>query len=218
MDAAVAWGEDPLFWSCIPLSVAQIHGLAQDVRTNCQHSLYGLHPVSKAQVLGVIVCLKETDEWAMFSIDDGTGVIKCTEWKQADRINSFSSLKYRVRKQNNCVLALGGLVRVDGRLKMKWRRDDAEDLSDDGSTRELIVFDVTYVNDPNAEILHWLQIKKNTTNFYRKPRRKAQQVRRKHTARSLEELSAHVLNSIILFDPYHLERPPGDSLFSLKDI
>ncbi len=85
MDHPSEWGLDPLFWSHVKLTVADIQ---RHVRPNDQFlgsfSLLS-HPIKNVEVRGVIVYKRVWTERAVYTLDDGTGLLTCNEWANDGR-------------------------------------------------------------------------------------------------------------------------------------
>ncbi len=81
-----------------------------------------------------------------FTVDDGTGVISCTQWRVTEDSDEGLTLP-----------TLGGLVSVWGKL------------SEFRSERQLTVTNMVQHKDPNVEPLHWLEVAQLKRTVYSRP-------------------------------------------------
>ena len=79
-----------------------------------------------------------------FLVDDGTGVLNCTQWRQEN-------------DGEEGIIKLGQLVSVWGRLS-EYRNE-----------KELTVTTIVEQKEPNSEPLHWLEIAHLKETIYNKP-------------------------------------------------
>ena len=108
------WGLDPLCWSFVKVFIVQVHQLSLFEGTADTHMLYG-RPISRVEVVGVVVSVKQHARFVKYYIDDGTGVIACMAWKQhADSVPRGES--------ELPVFELGDTVCVQGKLNFQTRR------------------------------------------------------------------------------------------------
>lgn len=159
------WGQNPMFWTAVQLTVQQIHDLERDMKTGAEHILCGMHPISKATIVGFVVKVERKGDFVKYTIDDGTNVIDCIEW--TINIPEYAQELIELRKQKKRDIDLGMLVRAKGKLKHKWHEDTI--VSRKPITRELTLFSIGRLNDPNLEMLHWLQVSKLFDVNYSKP-------------------------------------------------
>jgi len=82
----------------------------------------------------------------MVTVDDGTGVLRCTHWREKD--DSDKGLM---------IPELGQLVSIWGKL------------SEFRDVKELTVTDIVVQEDPNAEPLYWLEVARLKRTVYSKP-------------------------------------------------
>ena len=68
------WGLDPLYWSFVKVFIVQVHQLSLFEGTADTHMLYG-RPISRVEVVGVVVSVKQHARFVKYYIDDGTGTL-----------------------------------------------------------------------------------------------------------------------------------------------
>ena len=108
------WGLDPLYWSFVKVFIVQVHQLTLFEGTADTHMLYG-RPISRVELVGVVVSVKQHARFVKYLIDDGTGVIACMVWKQhADSVPRGES--------ELPLFQLGATVCVHGKLNIQTRR------------------------------------------------------------------------------------------------
>ena len=118
------WGLDPLYWSFVKVFIVQVHQLTLFEGTADTHMLYG-RPISRVELVGVVVSVKQHARFVKYLIDDGTGVIACMVWKNhADSVSRGES--------EPSLFQLGATVCVHGKLNIQTRRYLAS-----GTTRAL---------------------------------------------------------------------------------
>ncbi|KAG9398731.1 hypothetical protein AC1031_014517 [Aphanomyces cochlioides] len=100
------------------------------------------HIITRVQLVGWITSVQPKTDRVEYVLDDGTGEISLVKWNETLR---------RV--------ALGDLVRIQGKLKLSaWL-----------GQIEIIASNVTPIEDPNEEILHWVEVWHLFTTVYSKP-------------------------------------------------
>ena len=110
------WGLDPLAWSYLRLTAADVHRL--EVHDRNLFVMAGTkRPVVRVEVCGIVVLTetKSHDKVLIYYIDDGTALISCTQ---------FLSNEEGSRKSDTVTYGLGQRVRVRGKLKCVTRGDD----------------------------------------------------------------------------------------------
>ncbi|XP_033005630.1 CST complex subunit STN1 [Lacerta agilis] len=77
---SLLWGLDPIFSAFARLYIKDL----QEMRESKQVPgifFYNRHPIRQVDILGTVVLIKERDALYIYGVDDGTGVISCTCWK-----------------------------------------------------------------------------------------------------------------------------------------
>jgi hypothetical protein len=139
-----SWGLDPLFSTNVRLFVQQVHAL-QEIPGAPEVYLLGTHPVMRVSVLGVVVLADRRSNRTSYKIDDGSGLLTCTQWhSSADGPAAF---------------ALGDTVTYQGRL------------STFRGQRELTIASSSRVDSVTAELLWWLDVCRLTRDVYSRPAR-----------------------------------------------
>ncbi|EDV21174.1 CST complex subunit STN1 [Trichoplax sp. H2] len=129
----IYWGLDPLFSAHIKLLIRDVdHLLAVKDFTNVY--LYHDHIIYKVEIMGDVVSVVKKNKLDEIVLDDGTGRISCTLWKDRDKIRDCK---------------LGDLVTIMGRVTEGYR----------DSGKRIVV--QRLVNDtlrPNIEYKRWKDI------------------------------------------------------------
>ncbi|XP_064620998.1 CST complex subunit STN1-like [Lineus longissimus] len=129
------WGLDPLFDCYVTLFVCDILQL-QKYPTGDGAYAYKNHPVHRVDIFGMVVRLDEREKYYRVDVDDGTGVISCTCWKQhghqscrngndTEYKHLFASLKnLTIRAQESKKIQLGDMLHVRGDIgEFRERRE-----------------------------------------------------------------------------------------------
>ncbi len=84
------WAEDPIWNAYIKCTVGMLESLkpATPLLECAVRILPGGRAVEKFRFLGHVVSLKKQERKTEFTIDDGTGMIFCTWWSEADWFRS----------------------------------------------------------------------------------------------------------------------------------
>ncbi|KAM3835441.1 CST complex subunit STN1 isoform 2-T2 [Vipera latastei] len=97
---------------------------------------YNRHPIRQVDIFGTVVLIKEKDSFYIYGVDDSTGVISCTCWKNAlaekkelsdlesqpstlsglNLTDLIRNLQIAVRKKTS--LEIGDLIRVRGYIRI----------------------------------------------------------------------------------------------------
>uniref|UniRef100_A0A452XB19 CST complex subunit STN1 n=2 Tax=Aegilops tauschii subsp. strangulata TaxID=200361 RepID=A0A452XB19_AEGTS len=105
--------------------------------------------VARAEVVGVVVSRDRREKFLRFLVDDGTGCVPCVLWLNHQYLNANSSSDSdptgEMASKMSEVVRLGTLLRVRGRIVMYH------------GTIQIAARDVVLEEDPNVEVLHWLQ-------------------------------------------------------------
>ncbi|GAQ84676.1 hypothetical protein KFL_002000120 [Klebsormidium nitens] len=147
------WGLAPSFWAHIPLLAADVEALQEVPGVPGSFALRG-QPVRRVEVLGVAVEVECRDKSARCIVDDGTGLVPAILWLQPNGASSDApedsrhavaagvETAFAIKAAHE--LQLGRLVRVQGRVT-QYR-----------GVRQVTVDALQVENNPNAEVLHWL--------------------------------------------------------------
>ncbi|XP_022967373.1 CST complex subunit STN1 [Cucurbita maxima] len=108
--------------------------------------------VSCAEIVGVVVSRDlKPNRFLRFSVDDGTGCVSCILW-----LNHLTSPYFASRHQpdvriiGNMATHFAAQIRVGIVARVRGK------VSSYRGVVQITVSDVVVENDPNAEILHWL--------------------------------------------------------------
>mmetsp|Transcript_5886 Transcript_5886/g.6982 ORF Transcript_5886/g.6982 Transcript_5886/m.6982 type:complete len:412 (+) Transcript_5886:213-1448(+) len=174
------------------VDVSSENGSISTSSSLCQHILCGKHPINRVHVMGIVVAKVKKLNHIRYSIDDGSAVIDCTFWtrdlnsnqSEADYYNTYNdysevSSNYKTNENHHIQAELGQLVRIVAKLKLRKIWKDEVDLvayTKNGkveknavrTTRELIIDSMEITQDPNQEVLHWLQCIQLYKDVYKK--------------------------------------------------
>ena len=85
-------GLSPAYWAHVPLSIRQVHDLQllQGINVLVQKRALSaetrLLPLSKCELLGIIVAVESRGDSVLYVLDDGTGLIDCLYWMNPDEL------------------------------------------------------------------------------------------------------------------------------------
>ncbi|KAG9441928.1 hypothetical protein H6P81_017782 [Aristolochia fimbriata] len=118
-------------------------------------------PVSKLEIVGIVVSCERKERFLKFVVDDGSGCIPCILWLNQLQSTYFArvnpsdvELIASAATDHASKIQLGILVRIRGKISIY--RD----------MLQMIVADVLVERDPNAETLHWLECIRLAKNCY----------------------------------------------------
>eukprot|EP00062_Callorhinchus_milii_P025044 gi/632985596/ref/XP_007909771.1/ PREDICTED: CST complex subunit STN1 [Callorhinchus milii] len=133
------WGLDPVFAAFAKLYIRDILALREAPEIPGVF-FYRSRPISKVDVLGIVVQKQEKERFYRYGVDDGTGVITCVCWKQGQVLaatepggcshsHSGGGLeaglrRLRHRAEQDSHLELGDVISARGRIKVF--RDERE--------------------------------------------------------------------------------------------
>ncbi|KAF0776217.1 hypothetical protein AaE_000082 [Aphanomyces astaci] len=121
---------DPLNWSHVKLLVCHIH---REVEQKDMFFRLRGRIVTRVHLVGWITSMQPRAGRVEYMLDDGSGEVNLVKWEEA---------------MGN-VLALGDVVRVQGKLKRStW-----------SNAVEVTISKVVLVTDPNEEVLHWMEVR-----------------------------------------------------------
>ena len=111
------YGLHPLHSCDVRLLAAHLNSLVASPEVRDSHFLYGTHPLTRAEVAGVVVRSAQVRERRLLLLDDGTGLAQASVFET--NVDGSPSLLPRAR--------VGDLVVVAGKLANWWRAGRAED-------------------------------------------------------------------------------------------
>lgn len=135
------WGVDPLFLSCRKVFCGLLQNCLYYVeRAKLIEMYYFGRPMSKAELVGIVVDIIRTAKRATVYIDDGTGVMPCIKFLN---IHDPDAGPFAPD------LSIGDLVTVRGKL-IYLETNKELDIA-----LHLQVDSLDVLDDPNLEALHW---------------------------------------------------------------
>ncbi|KAJ1562030.1 CST complex subunit STN1, partial [Cladochytrium tenue] len=147
--APVLVGLDYTYSASVKLRVVDVVSLRQHPLVPADVFLLRNRPIRKASVCGIVVGKDEREKSIVYlgKVDDGTAVVQCLYWFSDSERSLFSRRTY----------SLGALLAVTGRV------------SEYRGTIQIVVNALTHLEDPNAEILWWLEVADLHLHHYSKP-------------------------------------------------
>ncbi|CAO3595243.1 unnamed protein product [Absidia cylindrospora] len=136
------WGLDPLFWTNVKLFTKDILNLTEVPDYKDIFTFFD-HHIRYTQLCGVVVAVEQTSSMMIYTVDDASGLLPCIRWK--DNIKKRETVN------------IGDCVRITGRI-----------ATYDG-TRQVKIFDLAVLKDPNWELLFNLEIMTLRRDHYSKP-------------------------------------------------
>ncbi|KAJ7325170.1 hypothetical protein JRQ81_018190 [Phrynocephalus forsythii] len=146
---SLLWGLNPIFSSFARLYIQDILEMKESKQVPGIF-FYNRHPIRQVDILGTVVLAKERDAFYTYGVDDGTGVINCTCWKnswaeQKSLPESGLDLMEQIRKlqltiNQKTTLEIGDVARVRGSIRF-YRQQ-----------REIKAFMYYKVDDPMYEV------------------------------------------------------------------
>uniref|UniRef100_A0A670I251 CST complex subunit STN1 n=1 Tax=Podarcis muralis TaxID=64176 RepID=A0A670I251_PODMU len=155
---SLLWGLDPIFSAFARLYIKDVQEMKESKQVPGIF-FYNRHPVRQVDILGTVVLIKERDACYTYGVDDSTGVISCTCWKnplaQQKSLSDFRphpstssglDLAEQIRKLEVAVcqktrLEIGDTIRVRGCIQI-FRQQ-----------REIKASMYYKVDDPMCEVL-----------------------------------------------------------------
>ncbi|KAM9362707.1 CST complex subunit STN1 [Symphorus nematophorus] len=176
---SMLWGLDPIFSAFARLYVRDILQMTESTQVPGIY-FYNSHPIYKVDVLGTVVYKRERDDFFIYGVDDGTGVINCLCWKSdllkeegdpgksggkhsdaaQGGFNPVAELeKLRQAQHSRCRLEIGELLRVRGSVKTSRQQ------------REIMASTYYKVNDPvmAVQIAWMMEVPQLYRQCYDKP-------------------------------------------------
>ncbi|KAJ3192835.1 CST complex subunit STN1 [Irineochytrium annulatum] len=130
--------------ACLHLSIADLFA-SDSLPVSKDILLHWDHPYRRVKICGIITAKDERERNISYYVDDGSGVVGCTEWFP-ESVRS---------KWDRRTLPLGALVTVQGKV------------SEYNHQRQIVVNIITRETDPNAELLWWLEVADLAATVYR---------------------------------------------------
>lgn len=153
------WNLDPVYSAHVKVLAAHLHQLEEaDPQTGRGKALWlGNHPIRRLDVVGVVVESREFGKGLEFKLDDGTGLIKCVLWDEAE-------LESR-RTRFGAAMRLGATLRVLGTPARDRHaaRDQQPGLR---PPRQIAVESFSVDDDPAAQCGHWHRAQQLWTDVY----------------------------------------------------
>ncbi|XP_053305818.1 CST complex subunit STN1 [Spea bombifrons] len=171
---SLLWGLDPVFLAFAKLYIKDILELRES------HQVPGIffykgHPIKQVDILGTVVCVREKENFYSYGVDDSTGVISCTCWKNTMNNASSSAVPshqsasepkglddlmqelYR-EESKQAKMEIGDVIRVRGYIKV-FRNQ-----------REIVASSFCKVDDPmlNMQIARMFDVLYLYRNVYDK--------------------------------------------------
>ena len=134
-------GLDPLSNCHLKLLIGHIHRLSLYNNEAATNSLFG-HFVTKVEIVGIIISVKQRKSLREYSIDDGSGIIPCIQWEENYQNNNNNTGDNQLGENLSKCFSLGSLVRIHGVLT-SYR-----------SVKQVTVETIRCEFDPNVELLH----------------------------------------------------------------
>lgn len=152
------WGIDPLYISYRKTFCWLLHNCVYYVHQDKLIEIYYFgRPISKVEVVGVVVNIVRTSKRATVYIDDGTGTIPSIKFLNANDTESGTFM---------FGLAIGQLVTIRGKLIYLETNADPYSL-------HLQLDSIDPLHEPNLELLHWTSALHLHQSTYCEPYRKA---------------------------------------------
>jgi hypothetical protein len=102
------------------------------------------NPISKVEIVGIVVACQIRKNKILYKIDDGTAVMRCIKYiSQNTDVAVFETL--------NHYSEIGRLVSVRGTLSLLESNDDEFGFA-------LSIMTIGSISDPNYEVFHWLSV------------------------------------------------------------
>ncbi|KAI8146658.1 hypothetical protein BJV82DRAFT_393523 [Fennellomyces sp. T-0311] len=134
---------NPLYSLPVKLFIGTVLSVLNFDNRPGHYLLYGLHVIREAEICGVIVGVEQRYNLIIYTIDDGTGTIRCCKWKR--------------EQMDSPILSLGTLVVIRGFI------------GDFEKCRQLTIKNIDVIQDPNRELLHDMQTVYQYETVYSKP-------------------------------------------------
>nr|XP_056705824.1 CST complex subunit STN1 isoform X1 [Euleptes europaea] len=162
---SLLWGLDPVFSAFTRMYIKDIQEMKESKQVPGIF-FYNRHPIRQVDVLGTVVLTKERDACHTYGVDDGTGIINCTCWKnpvaEQKSLSDYDShhgtssslaLFEQMRKLQEVIrlksrLDIGDVVRVRGCIRIYRQK------------REISASMYYKINDPicDAQISRMLEL------------------------------------------------------------
>ncbi|KAK3842163.1 MAG: hypothetical protein J3R72DRAFT_523908 [Linnemannia gamsii] len=149
------WGLDPLLHVPIQLMIFQVKALVPVPDYEGMYS-HHTHPVRMVEIMGVIQSVNRATKYINYTVDDGTGAIRCIMWIP-DRFQTVQETSCSITWLQT--FSLGEVVKVIGQPSV---------------FRDVMQIDfqpgcIESCEDPNAETLFRLRVLNQERDVYTKP-------------------------------------------------
>ncbi|XP_066476840.1 CST complex subunit STN1 [Tiliqua scincoides] len=170
---SLLWGLNPIFSAFARLYIKDIQKMKESKQVPGIF-FYNGHPIRRVDILGTVVLAKEQDAFCIYGVDDGTGVISCTCWKNPvteqsaleshpstssnlDLVEQIAKFQEVIRHKTK--LEIGDVIRVRGCVRI-YRQQ-----------REIKAFMYYKVDDPvyDIQISRILELPRLYRDIYDKP-------------------------------------------------
>ncbi|KAG0561379.1 hypothetical protein KC19_9G060400 [Ceratodon purpureus] len=145
------WGLDPMCFAHVRLLGFDLLALRPVPHMQGSFSRKG-RPVRKVEIMGIVVAVDRKERYLRFTLDDGTGCVPCILWTNHASFMATTpakGLELQARQElangTAAKVKLGEVLRVQGRL------------STFANQIQVTVASLQVEQDPNAEVLHWLE-------------------------------------------------------------
>ena len=134
-----SWGLDPSYFGHRKLLCAQFADILSTPRGGYLEYYYYGRPVSRVEVVGVVVNILRQKNKIVLTVDDGTGLIRCLKYISASIVETSDPLKFA---------DIGAVIIVQGTLQSIETNEFAYGLT-------VKVNNLFTSPDPNVEAYHW---------------------------------------------------------------
>lgn len=133
------WGLDGCAKADVRLLAAHLNALP-DATKDGGWCFLNNHPISRVELLGIVISVDPKPERLLYTLDDGSGLIDCISWGVNSLVPAIGTLLH----------VLGSLSRFRGARQVRVERHWAE-------------------TDPMAECYHWLRARQLWCEVYSQP-------------------------------------------------
>jgi len=134
------WGLDGQYWSHRKLFAQNIHESVTVVERNRRLEFFYLNrPVSRVEVMGLVIDITKRKAKVWVTIDDGTGVLHCVKYINENQYSHVDPLKG---------IIVGNLITIRG----TFQRAETNDFA---YCTTIAISSLDCASDPNMELLQW---------------------------------------------------------------
>ena len=158
----IFWGQDPIFRTHAKMYIGDIMSMPSADGYDSVF-MHNSHPVTKVDVMGVVVHADVKATYSSYVLDDGTGTIFCTYWPNDNQEEKFTSLPSGLKELASQFgtrdegFSVGTALHVRGKLRRYQ-----------GNT-EISVSYVRKMCDPYEEVHRMMELPVLYTQCYDKP-------------------------------------------------